>query len=109
MTPPLEPFTMLVTLRIRPDRDEDFRRALHDVLGPARSEPACLDLRVHEAHDEPGTYYLLESWRDVTEYLGEILRKPYYCRYLEISEATYASPRTVVRLNPLFPSSGLGG
>jgi quinol monooxygenase YgiN len=97
------PFTMLVTLFIKPECREEYLEALHEVLPPARAEPACVSLRVHEVLGEPGTIVLVEDWRDRDEYVQEVMRRDYFQRYLKLSEPMYAKPRVVTLLCPIAP------
>jgi quinol monooxygenase YgiN len=96
-----EPLVMNVTLVIEPEHREQYLSALREVLPPARAEAACVHLDVGEVADRPGTFVLFEHWRSAKEYVEEILRLPYFQRYLEITEPLYAVPRTVLVLTPV--------
>lgn len=100
-----EPLVMNVTLVFEPEDREQFLSALHEVLPQARAEAACLHLDVGEVADRPGTFVLSEHWRSAKEYVEEILRLPYFRKYLEISEPLYAVPRTVRLLTPVDPQA----
>ena len=80
---------------------EEYLSELRQVLSQARLHPACLSLEVGEVLDQPGTFVLSERWRNGTEYLNEVLRLPFYQRYLERSEPFYAGPRGVLVLQPV--------
>jgi quinol monooxygenase YgiN len=98
-----EPFTMVVTLFIRPECRDEYLAILREVLVPAREEPGCVFIYANEASDEPGRIVLFERWRDLDEYTDEILQRDYFQRYLALSEAMYAAPRVAVGLNPIEP------
>jgi quinol monooxygenase YgiN len=98
-----KPFSMLVTIFIKPECREEYLEALRTVLPLARSEPSCVSLRAHEMADEPGTFVLVEDWRDQDEYLQGVLQSDYFQRYLKASEAMYAKPRAVTFLHPIAP------
>lgn len=94
---------MQVTLTIRPESREEYLAALREVLVPARREPSCVFLHANESVDEPGKIVLLERWRDSDEYVGQVLQREYFRKYLELSENAYAAPRVVVMLDPIEP------
>ena len=89
---------MNVTLVVRPEHRDEYLSELREVLPHARAESACLSLEVGELAGRPGTFVLSERWRSGTEYVNEILRLPFYVRYLERTEPLYAAPRTVLVL-----------
>lgn len=86
------------TLVIAPEHREEYLDELRRVLAPARELDACLSLEVGEVVDAPGTFVLSERWRSGAEYVGEVLRLPFYQRYLQRSEPFYAAPRSVTVL-----------
>jgi quinol monooxygenase YgiN len=94
------PFTMMVTLRIDPDRMPEYLGALGEVLGPARNEPTNVFLYPHTV-EEPGTIVLFERWLDSDAYLNEVLQTEHYRHYLSISEPLYVAPREVRFLTPI--------
>lgn len=95
------PLTMNVTLVIQPEHREQYLSELREVLPQARAEDASVYLLVGEVVDQPGTFVLSECWRNADEYVNEILRRPYFQRYVEHTEPLYASPRTVLVLAPV--------
>ncbi|HWG26789.1 putative quinol monooxygenase [Actinospica sp.] len=95
------PITAMLMLYIRPECREAFIEAVGEVLLQAREEPGCLFLHAQEVVDEPGTFVLLERWRDLEEYRDVVLQQEYFKSYLELSESMYAKPRVVTVLNPV--------
>ena len=100
------PFGTNVTLTIRPERREEFLDAMREVLPHARGEEACVYLHVGQSREDPNVFINSEVWRDLDEYMDEILNKEYFQRYLGISEAAYAAPRVVDLLAPIEPAAG---
>jgi quinol monooxygenase YgiN len=94
------PFTVMVTLRIDPDRMPEYLAALRDVLEPARNEPTNVFLYPH-CVEEPGTIILFERWLDSDAFVNEVLHTEHYRRYLTIAEPLYAAPREVRFLQPI--------
>jgi quinol monooxygenase YgiN len=90
-----------VTLTIRPESRETFLTALREVLPQARAEAACLYLHAGQSVADPNVFVLSEGWSDIAEYRDVVLRRPYFQKYLRISEATYAKDRAVVILTPV--------
>lgn len=86
------------TLIIKPEHREEYLMELREILPQARRLEACISLEVGEVSDQPGTFVLSERWRNGNEYLNEILKLPFYQRYLERSEPFYAAPRAVLVL-----------
>lgn len=103
-TQPGIPMFMNVTLTIQPERREEFLAALREVLPSARAEPNCIYLHVGQSMTEPDVFVLSEGWHDLVEYRDVVLAKPYYRKYLQISEGAYAQPRVVVPLTPVEPT-----
>ena len=89
------------TLTIKPEHREEYLTELQEVISQARRLEACISLEVGELINQPGTFVLSERWRSGNEYLNEILRLPFYQRYLERSEPFYAAPRAVLVLVPV--------
>lgn len=97
------PLTMNVTLVIKAEDREEYLSELRHVLPRARAEDASIYLLVGEVAERPGTFVLSESWRNAAEYVNEILRRPYFQRYVERTERLYALPRTVLVLTSVIP------
>lgn len=89
------------TLHIEPGSREEYMAALAEVMVGVRQEPSLVYLNVGEVHDEPGTIVLSERWLDADEYWNEILARPYFRKYLQLSEDVYSAPREVVLLSPV--------
>lgn len=93
-----EELMMSNTLVIKPEHRDAYLSELRQVLSQARELPACLSLEVGEVVTQPGTFVLSERWRNGNEYVNDVLRLPFYQRYLERSEPMYAAPRGVLVL-----------
>jgi quinol monooxygenase YgiN len=95
-------FTLQVTMFIKPELRDEYLAALREFLILARQEPGCIFLYASEAADERGKIVVFERFRDPDEF-NEILQRDYSQRYLKLSEAAYAAPRVIVRLDPIEP------
>lgn len=92
-----------VTLTIRPESRETFLAALREVLPHARAEATCLYLHAGQSVADPDAFMLSEGWSDIEEYRNVVLGRPYFQKYLQISEGAYAKDRAVVVLTPIEP------
>ena len=68
------------------------------MLPLARMLAGCVFLEVGESVESPGTFVLIERWRNGEEYVNEYLALPFYQEYLLKTEQMYAAPRDVVVL-----------
>ncbi|QGV77011.1 putative quinol monooxygenase [Streptomyces ficellus] len=62
-----EPHRTIVALarvKARRSQREALRDALVTLVEPSRAEPGCSDYTLFELHDEPGTFYVRETWDD---------------------------------------------
>ena len=49
-------------LSIRPERGEDFKNLLKDLLPDTRASKSCRRVDVYQHKDNPGCVYLVEDW-----------------------------------------------
>ena len=54
--------TVTLTFSIRPDRVDEFRSLLENLLPDTRAYDGCLNVDVYQDQDSPGTITLLEDW-----------------------------------------------
>lgn len=71
------------------------------MLPAARAEPNRIYLHVGQSMTDPNVFVLSEGWHDLAEYRDVVLRKPYFQKYLRISESAYARPRVVMPLTSI--------
>ncbi len=95
------PFSMVVTLRIKPEAKAEYLAALHKVLEPTRRDPDCVSLQVYEAAAEPDKIILFETWRDASRYQNVVIHQPLFQEYLAATEPMYAAPRVVELLKAI--------
>jgi quinol monooxygenase YgiN len=92
----MQPFVNEVRLFSEPERANDYRKALKEVIEQVRAEPTCRYPYVYESAEDPNTIVHVESWAD----------REYFREFLAATEAMYASPRRVLQLLPLHGSDG---
>ncbi|MFF9981780.1 putative quinol monooxygenase [Streptomyces erythrochromogenes] len=64
MTARSHPLVALARVRAKPARREDLQDALAALVEPSRAEDGCFDYTPFELLEEPGTFYVRETWAD---------------------------------------------
>ncbi|SEK81551.1 Quinol monooxygenase YgiN [Roseateles sp. YR242] len=74
--------------------------ALQALVMPTRQEPGCLDYQLFELTDEPGTFYMRESFTD--ELAMEAHRAtPHFQAFAAQMDGWLAEPMRLVRLTAI--------
>lgn len=60
-----------------------IRAALQQLAQATRQEPGCITFEIKERKEQPGTFFLWESWRDKTA-LEQHFEQPHTRNYLEL-------------------------
>ena len=55
---------VLAHAKARAGRDSDLRSLLESLVEPTRAEDGCIEYKVWERRDAPGSFTIVESWRD---------------------------------------------
>ncbi|MCR6474876.1 antibiotic biosynthesis monooxygenase [Variovorax sp. ZS18.2.2] len=58
------PLISIAILKAKAGQREALRAALSALVPSTRQEPGCLDYTLFELRDEPGSFYMRESFRD---------------------------------------------
>ncbi|WP_430784817.1 putative quinol monooxygenase [Actinoplanes sp. G11-F43] len=74
------PVAVYAEIRIRPDRDADFRALIDATVPLVRAEDGHEQYEVHAAKGEPGTYALYERWSSGLA-LAAHVRQPFMLDY----------------------------
>ncbi|MFG2994742.1 putative quinol monooxygenase [Streptomyces sp. NPDC048257] len=64
MSPRSHPLVALARVRAKPTRREALQDALTALVEPSRAETGCFDYTLFELLEEPGTFYVRETWAD---------------------------------------------
>lgn len=83
-------------LKAYPEKEEELRQALDEVISPSRQEEGCLTYVLHESIDAPGTFVFYEKYRDETA-LDAHIHSAHYQAYRKRVE-TLLAVRDVYRL-----------
>lgn len=92
--------SFIAVLKARPEAREAMSRALQALVLPTRQEAGCLDYQLFELTDEPGTFYMRESFMD--ELAMEAHRAtPHFQNFAAQADAWLAEPLRLVRLTAI--------
>jgi quinol monooxygenase YgiN len=92
-----QPLSFIAVLKARPEAREALCDALRALVLPTRQEPGCLDYQLFELTDEPGTFYMRESFMD--ELALEAHRETaHFQAFAARLEPWLAEPLRVIRL-----------
>ena len=93
------PRPMLAVLDARPDRVEEFRRAVVELVRQVRLEPGCVTFTAYEARDTPGRFYLYEIYRDAAAFVAHLQTEHVHTFIASIPELSTGGPGSLVQLN----------
>ncbi|MFA9218867.1 MAG: putative quinol monooxygenase [Sphingomonadaceae bacterium] len=99
---PAESVSFIVRLPARPEKREQMRAMLFDVVDQMSQEPDFINTWVHEDQAEPDTLVLYETWacsRDT--FLAQHLSKPYRQAYEAALPELLAGERSITFLSQL--------
>lgn len=90
-----EPFTILVTLQVKPGREAEFLGLLTPVLDAMRHEPSFLNTILHQAPGDPCRFLLYETWTDRRDLVEVQMHRPYRAAFEARLPALLERPRQV--------------
>ncbi len=101
-------YVLLVSLRVKPERREEFLRAAEeDGRGSREDEPGCLRFDVLQDQADPNHYYYYEVYRDEAAF-KEHSKEPHSPHYRVWREAVAAGvlegPAEITRCWTVFPT-----
>ena len=64
MTKSPRPLAFIAVLKARPDKQQELRAGLLELIEPTRAEAGNLDYTLFAVRDEPGTFYMREAFAD---------------------------------------------
>lgn len=96
-------FTLMVTLKVKPERREQFLQAIEDdSICSVRDEPGCLRFDVLQNLADPNTYYFYEVYRDEAAFEAH-KQTPHLARWQRAAEVCLDGPTQAVRCATVFP------
>ena len=76
-----QPFTILVSIPLKPGRAAEFVALLFDVFDAMKIEDTFVNATALRSADDPDTIMLCETWLDREDFMSEQLKRPYRERY----------------------------
>jgi quinol monooxygenase YgiN len=76
-----KPFTILVSIPLKPGRAAEFLALLNDVFDAMKTEDTFVNATALRSADDPDTIMLYETWLDRENFMTEQLKRPYREKY----------------------------
>lgn len=86
---------LVIGLRLKPGRREEFMALLAPVLDAMRHETSFVNTVLHEDPEDPDSLMLYETWADYTDLVEVQVGRPYRRAYMERLDDLLAEPRSV--------------
>ncbi|MGH7145978.1 MAG: putative quinol monooxygenase [Planctomycetota bacterium] len=96
-------YVVCVTIRVRPEHVEAFKKATRDNHENTRKEPGNLRFDVLQGEDDPGRFFLYEVYRRKEDFSAHH-QTAHYARWRDTVNAWMAEPRVGVKYQSLFPT-----
>jgi quinol monooxygenase YgiN len=95
-----KPFTILVSIPLKPGRAAEFLALLHDVFD-AKVEDTFVNATALRSADDPDTIMLVETWLDRENFMSVQMKRPYRGRYEARLPELLRTPREVTFYEPI--------
>jgi quinol monooxygenase YgiN len=95
-----KPFTLLVSIPLKPGRADEFLALLDDVFDAMKVEDTFVNATALLSADDPDTIMLYETWLDRENFMTEQLKRPYREKYearLHLASCRFMSPSAACR------------
>ena len=97
-------FAIWVSVRVKPERRDDFLRAIEeDARGSREDEPGCLRFDVLQNGDDPDQYYFYEVYRDEAALEAHRAAPHYQVWAAAVQDGVLAGPSQATRTTSVFP------
>ncbi len=95
--------SFIVRLPTRPEKRDEMRARLFQVVEAMAAEPDYINTWVHEDANAPDTLVLYETWACSREtFIATHLAKPYRQAYEAALPDLLSQPRSIEFLNPIY-------
>ena len=54
--------TVIAHMKAKPGKEQELREALESLVEPALAEDGCINYDLHQAKDDPATFFFYENW-----------------------------------------------
>jgi quinol monooxygenase YgiN len=96
-----KPFTILVSIPLKPGRAAEFLALLNDVFDAMKVEDTFVNATALRKADDPDTIMLVETWLDRENFMSEQLKRPYRERYEARLPELLRTPRELLFYEPI--------
>ena len=96
-----KPFTILVSIPLKPGRADEFLALLNDVFDAMKAEETFVNATALRSADDPDTIMLYETWLDRENFMSEQMKRPYREKYETRLPELLRAPREVSFFEPI--------
>ena len=96
-----KPFTILVSIPLKPGRADEFLALLNDVFDAMKTEDTFVNATALRSADDPDTIMLFETWLDRENFMTEQLKRPYREMYETRLPELLRAPRELSFFEPI--------
>lgn len=96
-----KPFTILVSIPLKPGRAAEFLALLNDVFDAMKVEDTFVNATALRKADDPDTIMLFETWLDRDNFMSEQMKRPYRELYEACLPELLRTPREVSFYEPI--------
>jgi quinol monooxygenase YgiN len=96
-----KPFTVLVSIPLKPGRADEFLALLNDVFDAMKVEDTFVNATALRSADDPDTIMLYETWLDRENFMTEQLKRPYREKYEARLPELLRTPRKLSFYEPI--------
>ena len=96
-----KPFTILVSIPLKPGRADEFLALLNDVFDAMKVEETFVNATALRSADDPDTIMLYETWLDRENFMSEQMKRPYREKYEARLPELLRAPREVSFFEPI--------
>ena len=96
-----KPFTILVSIPLKPGRADEFLALLNDVFDAMKAEDTFVNATALRSADDPDTIMLYETWLDRENFMSEQMKRPYREKYEARLPELLRAPREVSFFEPV--------
>ena len=96
-----KPFTILVSIPLKPGRATEFVALLNDVFDAMKAEDTFVNATALRSADDPDTIMLYETWLDRENFMTEQLKRPYRQKYEVRLPELLRTPRKLSFYDPI--------
>ncbi len=95
-------YVVCVTVNVKPDQVESFRKATLENASATRKEPGNVRFDVSRSEDDPAKWFLYEVYRTRNDFTAH-QQTPHYLKWKQTVAPWMAEPRKGVKHESVFP------